>query len=180
MSWGHYKRTPAGGQAHGGHISQEVTPAMFTIPRRHFTPATLTAAASTAVTGLSFWVSYTALSDLAAHNGISPDQAPAIPLIVDGLTIVSTIAAYALDTRRARVYAWALLILGTAVSVAGNAVHASGHGPVAVAIAVIPPLVQLASIHLTMTLLSQERKELVPVSAVEGSAEAGDELLVAA
>lgn len=153
---------------------------MFTIPRHRVTPARLTAAASTAVTGLSFWMSFTALSDLAARNGISEGQAPALPLIVDGLTIVSTIAAYAGEKKSARVYAWALLILGTAVSVAGNAAHAYGHGPVAVAIAVIPPLVQLFSIHLTMTLLSQERKNLVPVSAVEGSAETGDELLSAA
>ena len=153
---------------------------MPSFPRLNLTPATLTAAASTAVTGLSFWVSYTALSDLAARNGISENQAPALPLIVDGLTIVSTIAAYAADRKAARVYAWALLILGTAVSVAGNAAHSWGHGPIAVAIAVIPPLVQLFSIHLTMSLLSQERQELVPVSAVEGSAETEDELLVAA
>ena len=152
---------------------------MFTIPRHHVTPAKLTAAASTAVTGLSFWVSFTSLSDLAAHNGISETQAPALPLIVDGLTIVSTLAAYAGDTKRARVYAWALLILGTAVSVAGNAAHASGHGPIAVAIAVIPPLVQLFSIHLTMTLLSQERRNLAPVSMVEGSTETGGELVAA-
>lgn len=152
---------------------------MFTIPRQRVTPARLTAAASTAVTGLSFWMSFTALSDLAARNGITETQAPALPLIVDGLTIVSTIAAYASDTKRARVYAWALLILGTAVSVAGNAAHAYGHGPVAVAIAVIPPLVQLFSIHLTMTLLSQERKKLAPVSVVEGSTETGGELVAA-
>lgn len=146
---------------------------MFTIPRPQMTPARLTAAASTAVTGLSFWMSFTALSDLAARNGIAEGQAPALPLIVDGLTIVSTISAYASHTRRGRVYAWALLILGTAVSVAGNAAHAYGHGPIAVAIAVIPPLVQLFSIHLTMSLLSQERHQSVPVSAVEGSAETG-------
>lgn len=150
---------------------------MLTIPRRHVTPAKLTAAASTAVTGLSFWVSYTALSDLAAHNGISADQAPALPLIVDGLTIVATIAAYAAESKAARVYAWALLILGTAVSVAGNAAHAHGHGPIAVAIAVIPPMVQLFSIHLTMNMLSQERKEVVPVSVVEGSTETAGELV---
>lgn len=153
---------------------------MFTIPRVRLTPARLTATASTAVTGLAFWLSYTALSDLASRNGIAETQAPALPLIVDGLTIVSTIAAYAGEKKSARVYAWALLILGTAVSVAGNAAHAYGHGPIAVAIAVIPPLVQLFSIHLTMTLLSQERKNLVPVSDIEGSTETGDELLAAA
>jgi hypothetical protein len=51
-----------------------------------------------------------------------------------------------------------------------------------VAIAVIPPLVQLASIHLAMTLIDQERSEaeVVPVSTVEGAAETGNELLAAA
>lgn len=153
---------------------------MPTIPRHRMTPARLTAAASTAVTGLSFWMSFTALSDLAATNGISEAQSPAFPLIVDGLTIVSTIAAATIRSRWGRVYAWALLILGTAVSVAGNAAHAAGHGPVAVAIAVIPPLVQLASVHLTMTLINQEREELAPVSDAEGSTETGGELLAAA
>ena len=147
---------------------------MFTIPRNQVTPAKLTAAASTAVTGLAFALSYTALSDLASNNGISEDQAPALPLIVDGLSIVSTIAAYSLRSTRYRQYAWALLIVSTAVSVAGNAVHALQNGWIAVAIAVIPPLVQLASVHLTMVLLAEERAEqLVPVSVVEGSAEAG-------
>jgi hypothetical protein len=40
-------------------------------------------------------------------------------------------------------------------------------------------LVQLFSIHLTMTLLSQERKKLAPVSVVEGSTETGSELVAA-
>jgi hypothetical protein len=154
------------------------------LPGIKITPTKATAAAAVGVTSLAFWVSYTALSDLAAHNGISEAQAPALPLIVDGLTIVSTLAVYAAKSKLARSYAWMLLILGTAVSVAGNAAHALANGGshIAVAIAVIPPLVQLASIHLAMTLIDQERSEaeVVPVSTVEGAAETGNELLAAA
>jgi hypothetical protein len=152
------------------------------VPAVRITPTKATAAASVGVTSLAFLMSYTALSDLAARNGISEAQSPAFPLIVDGLTIVSTLAVYAADSKPARIYAWTLLILGTAVSVAGNAAHALANGGshIAVAIAVIPPLVQLASIHLTMTLISQERsKALAPVSVVEGSIEAGVEALPA-
>ncbi|MFE5700004.1 DUF2637 domain-containing protein [Rhodococcus koreensis] len=131
------------------------------------TPARGTAVGAVGVTALASWMSFTALSDLAAHNGIADHQSAALPLIVDGLTIVSTIAAAALSRGWPRAYAWILLVLGTAVSVAGNSAHAvtNGGGPIAVAISVIPPLVQLASIHLAITLANEEAPRIAMASA---------------
>ena len=148
------------------------------------TPARATAVGAVAVTALASWMSFTALSDLAAHNGIADHQSAAFPLIVDGLTIVSTIAAATLSKGWPRAYAWMLLVLGTAVSVAGNSAHAvtNGGGPIAVAISVIPPLVQLASIHLAITLAHEEspRAPMASVAPEPVKEEADEELLTAA
>ena len=108
----------------------------------------------------AFWLSFTALTDLATMAGISPVQAWVWPLIVDGVILVATISVVALSAhgRRATVYPWSLLILGSAVSIAGNAAHAvltdAGRLPVSLSgvISAIPPLVLLAITHLTVEL----------------------------
>lgn len=159
---------------------------MFSLSRPHVTPAKLTAVASTGVGALAMWLSFTSLSDLAVRYGVPEVQAFAFPLVVDGLVIVATVAAAALKGRAASAYAWALLILGTIVSVAGNAVHANTvvGNPVAVGISVIPPVFLLVVTHLTILLARQEWAKGAdsPVSVVEGSTEAGvvDALPVAA
>ena len=131
-----------------------MTKPAFEIPE--LSPAKITAAASVVVAGLAFWLSFTALSDLAVRFGVPEFQAFAFPLVVDGLVIVATVAAATLKTTRW--YAWALLLVGSSVSVAGNAVHAhtvSGN-PIAVGIAVVPPVFLLAVTHLTIMLARQE------------------------
>ena len=88
-------------------------------------------AVRTAVTGtvliaaFAFWLSFTALSDLARRSGVEAGQAWAWPLIVDGLIVVATVAVVALDRCAAAWYPWPLLIAGTAVSVAANTLHAT-------------------------------------------------------
>ncbi|AYF77156.1 DUF2637 domain-containing protein [Nocardia yunnanensis] len=110
-------------------------------------------AGTVAVGGFSFLVSYTALSELAEYYKM-PDPWSA-PLIVDGLVIVSTIAATAM--RRHSWYAWVLLFIGAMLSVAGNGLqawHTTG-SYIAIGIAAVPPLVLLAVTHLTMVLRDQ-------------------------
>lgn len=141
-----------------------MTKPAFEIPE--LTPAKITAAASVVVAGLAFWLSFTALSDLAVRFGVPEFQAFAFPLVVDGLVIVATVAAATLKT--SRWYAWALLLVGSAVSVAGNAVHAhtvSGN-PIAVGIAVVPPVFLLAVTHLTIMLARQEWAATEPATIV--------------
>ncbi|QDP44620.1 membrane protein [Mycobacterium phage NothingSpecial] len=107
-------------------------------------------AGTVAVGGLAFALSFTALSDLAGHAGVTPGQAWMVPLVVDGGIIVATMATVALS--RHGWYAWTLLLLSSLVSVAGNVAHAQPNGAIAMAVAAIPPLWLLASTHLTVLL----------------------------
>lgn len=127
------------------------------------TPARAAIAGTVLIAGLAFSLSFTALTDLAARNGISPGQAWMLPLIVDGLVVVSTLATVA---PRGRWYAWALLILGTVVSVAANVSHAdsiSDGNPISIAIAAIPPIILLAVTHLSILLMTDEAAAAVEV-----------------
>jgi hypothetical protein len=106
----------------------------------------------------AFWLSFTALTRLAAASGIDPGQAWAWPLIVDGIIVVATVSVVALAGRKGVWYPWALLAGGAAVSVAANAVQAALSPdaaiprPMAAAVAAVPPVVLLAATHLTVVL----------------------------
>jgi hypothetical protein len=106
----------------------------------------------------AFWLSFTALTQLAVRAGISAGQAWAWPLIVDGVIVVATVAVVALRGRRGSGYAWVLLVCGAVVSVTANAVHASmpegaALSPgLAAGVCSVPPVVLLAITHLTVVL----------------------------
>jgi len=119
----------------------------------------------TAITGTvfiaagAFWLSFTALADLARRSGIDGGQAWAWPLIVDGIIVVATVAVVALASQsRATWYPWTLLAAGAVVSVTANAIHAiiaadTDVPPIlAASVAAIPPLVLLSITHLTVIL----------------------------
>lgn len=115
------------------------------------------------IAGLAFWLSFTALTNLAQRSGVAQRQAWAWPLIVDGLIVVATVAVVALDRKRAAWYPWLLLMAGAAVSVTANALHATVAadprvpGLLAGCVAAVPPLVLLASTHLTVVLVRSHR-----------------------
>lgn len=133
----------------------------------------------TAVTGTvfiaagAFWLSFTALADLARRSGVDASQAWAWPLIVDGIIVVATVSVVALAGQRAAWYPWLLLMAGAAASVAANAIHAvfaaDADVPAALAgaVAAVPPLVLLAITHLTVVLTRRFRSESVPAVSVE-------------
>ena len=119
----------------------------------------------TAITGTvfiaagAFWLSFTALADLARRSGIDGGQAWAWPLIVDGIIVVATVAVVALaGQRRPTWYPWTLLAAGAIVSVTANAIHAviaadaDVPSVLAASVAAVPPLVLLAITHLTVIL----------------------------
>ena len=118
----------------------------------------------------AFWLSFTSLADLARRSGIGAGQAWAWPLIVDGVIVVSTVAVVALAGERAAWYPWALLVGGAAVSVTANSLHAvvaadaDVPGPLAAAVAAVPPVVLLAITHLTVVLT---RATARPATALE-------------
>src|SRR5699024_4517040 len=115
-------------------------------------------AGAVVVAGGAFWLSFTALADLAARSGIGAGQAWAWPLIVDGIIVVATVAVVALAGQRSAWYPWALLIGGALVSVTANAIHAvvaadaDVPGVLAASVAAVPPVVLLAITHLTVIL----------------------------
>ena len=111
----------------------------------------------------AFWLSYTALADLAQRSGIAAGQAWLWPMLVDGLIVVATVAVVALDGHTTAWYAWALLIAGALVSVAANATHAilaadtSVPGLLAALVSAVPPLVEVATTHLLVVLMRFSR-----------------------
>ena len=121
-------------------------------------------AARTAIAGTcliafgAFWLSFTALADLAARSGIASGQAWAWPLIVDGIIVVATVSVVALAGQRSAWYPWMLLGGAALISVTANAVHAvvsadvDVPGVLAAAVAAVPPIVLLAITHLTVIL----------------------------
>ena len=143
----------------------------------------------TAITGTvfiaagAFWLSFTALADLAQRSGIEAGQAWAWPLIVDGIIVVATVAVVALANQsRPTWYPWTLLAAGAVVSVTANAIHAiiaadtDVPAVLAASVAAIPPLVLLAITHLTVILTrpitsDTEASETVPNLALVGRAE---------
>lgn len=128
--------------------------------------AVWTAVAGTVfIAAAAFWLSFTALADLARRSGVDESQAWAWPLIVDGIIVVATVSVVALAGQRAAWYPWLLLMAGAAVSVAANAIHAvvaaDADVPSALAgsVAAVPPLVLLAITHLTVVLTRRFRTE---------------------
>ena len=119
----------------------------------------------------AFWLSFTALADLAHASGIAATQAWAWPLIVDGIIVVGTVAVGALAGQRGAWYPWMLLMVGAAVSVAANSIHAVVAAdadvlPVlAASVAAVPPLVLLAITHLTVVLTQRFRLHVSSTAA---------------
>lgn len=120
-----------------------------------------TAVAGTVLIALgAFWLSFTALADLAERSGIDPRRAWVWPLIVDGVIVVATVSVVALDQfgPRSTRYPWLLLAAAATISVTANALHAlysttpSVPQILAAAVSAIPPLVLLAITHLTVAL----------------------------
>lgn len=132
---------------------------MDMVARRWRWPVVI-AGTGTVLIGLgAFWLSFTALADLAARSGVPEGRAWVWPLLVDGLIVVATIAVFALDQLTGAWYAWTLLICGALVSVVANILHAfvaadaTVPAVLAAVVAAVPPLVLLASTHLTVVLI---------------------------
>ncbi|WP_158603072.1 DUF2637 domain-containing protein [Jiangella rhizosphaerae] len=111
----------------------------------------------------AFTLSFDALRELATVAGLNRSIAWLWPLIVDGFILLATAAAVALRDRGPRVtwYPWATLIVFAAISVAGNALHASSHAnreavsvTVASIVSAVPAVALLLASHLLVVLLS--------------------------
>lgn len=127
----------------------------------------------------AFWLSFTAVRDLAYRSGVGADQAWAWPLIVDGIIVVATVAVVALAGQSTAWYPWVLLSAGAIVSVTANAIHAvvaadaDVPGLLAASVAAVPPLVLLAITHLTVLLTRPSGEGPVVALDSEAAASAG-------
>lgn len=105
-----------------------------------------------------FVLSFAALRDLAVRVGMPADLGWIWPLLIDGMIVEATLAVVALAQRGSQAvwYAWFLLAVGAVVSVGSNGVHAmvTGHGWAGAAAASVPPVVLLATTHLTVLLMA--------------------------
>ncbi len=144
--------------------------------------AVVTAVAGTVfIAAGAFWLSFTALADLARRSGVDAGQAWAWPLIVDGLIVVATVAVVALAGRHGAWYPWLLLAGGALVSVTANALHAvvaadaDVPGVLAACVAAVPPLVLLASTHLTVVLVRSQRTDPLASEQTAGITRDADE-----
>ena len=143
--------------------------------------AVVTAAGGTVfIAAGAFWLSFTALADLARRSGIEAGQAWAWPLIVDGIIVVATVAVVALAGHRHAWYPWVLLAAGALVSVTANAIHAvvaadaDVPAVLAASVAAVPPLVLLAITHLTVILTRPTRTPVSDLSAESATATVAD------
>ncbi|MEJ1091260.1 MULTISPECIES: DUF2637 domain-containing protein [Microbacterium] len=108
----------------------------------------------------AFWLSFTALADLASRAGTAVGLAWVWPLIVDGVIVIATMSVVALSPygRAATRYPWLLLAGAALVSITANITHAlvaaddTVPGIVAALVASVPPIVLLAATHLTVEL----------------------------
>lgn len=131
---------------------------MNSVRGRSRLPLVTAVAGTVMIAGGAFWLSFTALTDLAERSGIAARQAWAWPLIVDGVIVVATVAVVALSGSRQAWYPWTLLFAGAGLSVTGNAIHAfvaaDADVPtfLAASVAAVPPIVLLAITHLTVIL----------------------------
>lgn len=102
----------------------------------------------------AFLLSFYALSDLASNYGVPAGHAWVWALVVDLSILGGTTAR--LKMRESN-FARMIFICATAVSVAGNTIHALPYGPVGVGIAIFPPIAVLGLFEVCVKLLQNAK-----------------------
>ncbi|MBM0226463.1 DUF2637 domain-containing protein [Micromonospora sp. ATA51] len=115
-------------------------------------------AGTVAVTGIAAVGSYDHMRELALRAGQTPLLATLLPLSVDGMILVATLALN--DGRRSRWSAWLAFLVGVAASLAANVIVADPH-PVARVVSAWPAVALL----LTVEVLARSGKRTPDVPA---------------
>ncbi len=126
----------------------------------------------------AFRLSFTTLADLAVLARVPARDAWLFPLIVDGTILLATFGVLVSPGRSERRFFLAVLVIGAAVSVAGNSLHAvaSGHplpGWAAAIVAAVAPISLLADTH-GLALLFRASQRSVAESVVVPVSVAGE------
>ncbi|WP_433015095.1 DUF2637 domain-containing protein [Kribbella sp. CA-294648] len=118
-----------------------------------------TVAVVTGVAGIAAAISYGHMHDWASANGEPSWRALLFPLSVDGLLIAASavLLADSRSGRKADWLAWALVVVGSLVSVTANVAHDWVARAAEIAIAGWPPLALVGSYELLMRLLRRLR-----------------------
>ena len=129
-------------------------------PQTNF--ARVTAVLTLLIALAGFILSFTALRDLAAHNGVPDNLAFLFPLLADTVVIAASLSVIAqhLEGQSAR-FQWGLVIGFTALSVLLNGLHAQRE-PLSIFLAIVPPL----ALFLTFELLAVQLQRAVKRSTV--------------
>lgn len=122
-------------------------------------------AGTVAVTVIAAVASYAHMRDLALSAGQSPLLAALLPMSVDGMMLVATVALG--DGRRSKWSAWAAFLVGVAASLAAN-VMAAGPDPVARVVSAWPAVALL----LTVEVLARSGRSTPTVEAVAATVQA--------
>lgn len=130
-------------------------------PRRGL--VAVVAALTAGIVAGSWWVSFVALTDLAARSGMGHHSAIVWAIVLDGTAAVALANTVALPEGR-RGLAWATVWATAVVSVAANITHAvlitgdGMHAPeIRAAVAATPPVLLVISVHMLMNLLRTAR-----------------------
>jgi hypothetical protein len=117
-------------------------------------------AGTTAVTTIAAVASYAHMRDLALTAGQSPLLAALLPISVDGMMLVATVALG--DGRRSKWSAWAAFLVGVAASLAAN-VMAAGPDMTARVVSAWPAVALLLTVEVLAR--SGRAPEVDPVAA---------------
>lgn len=117
-----------------------------------------------ALLAINLWISYSVLQDLSHRSGMAMYQSYAWPLTIDALIVISTRNVVQFGKHPAKRYAWFLLVLSAAASIAFNIRHIllvpqEVDVVTSIAVATVAPLGALLVTHLAV-LRSRVRHEL--------------------
>jgi hypothetical protein len=125
-----------------------------------------------AVAVAGFTLSYDAIRKVGIAAGIRPDWAWLLPVSIDGAMAVATVTAVVMQRMDRRAwYPWMVVIVGAAISIVCNGVHARMRDAIALddwtamAVSAIPALMLTLSVHLLVVLVDAAARTLATTVA---------------
>jgi hypothetical protein len=160
----HWLREPLPSWQRRERAPQPAPPGELTGVLRTFRTAALWAIGFLTATadGAAFTESYRGLLDWAEHHGLSGFWAAAFPAQVDTFIVIGEMALFVAMVGhwewRDRLAAWAVALLGLAVSIAGNVGHVAAHDLQTRGTAAVPPVAAFGALWLGLGVLKRVLK----------------------
>ena len=156
-----FPRIPRLSWAHRKPRAETPPPAPVSGPLRAFRAAALwgLAVLVAVADGSAFTESYRGLFEWAEHHGLAGFWAAAFPAQVDTFIVAGEVVLFIAMTdrwsRRDRAGAWAVALLGLAVSIAGNIGHVAAHDLQSRGTAAVPPVAAFGALWLGLGVLKR-------------------------